>query len=102
MENVATGNACERISNALVILRSEMLELRQQDVQLMDQLLSINNNIKTLTRRRMNPNRQTKKKYSSVKGRRKFINLNESIPEEDSSSADSDSDVSISSNDNDM
>ncbi|XP_069108265.1 uncharacterized protein [Argopecten irradians] len=97
-----TGNACDRINTALATLRSEMLDLRQQDVQLMNQLMSINNNIKTLAKQRSHPGRQLKKKHLSVKGRRKFISLHESIPEEDSSSADSDSDASISSNDNEI
>ncbi|XP_060069609.1 uncharacterized protein LOC132549675 [Ylistrum balloti] len=99
MESVMTEKSSDRINNALATLRSEMLDLRQQDIKLMKQLVSINDSIKSLTKRRSNPGRPMKKKFSLVKGRRKFINLNESIPEEDSSS---DSDDSLCSTENDM
>ncbi|OWF52477.1 uncharacterized protein LOC110447674 [Mizuhopecten yessoensis] len=79
----ATFSSTDRINNALATLRSEMLDLRQQDGQLMQQLMRINDNIKTLSKRRQAPSRSTKKKFSLVKGRRKFINPNESIPEEE-------------------
>ncbi|OWF52475.1 uncharacterized protein LOC110447670 [Mizuhopecten yessoensis] len=96
----SNSTATDRINSALATLRRDMLDLRQQDVQLMQQLIRINANIKTLTKRRPNSGRQRKTKYSLLNGRKKFISLNESIPEEDSSSADSDSDASLSGNDN--
>ncbi|XP_060069615.1 uncharacterized protein LOC132549681 [Ylistrum balloti] len=97
METVPTASnssATDRINSALATLRSDMLDLRQQDVQLMQQLMSINENIQTLTKRRPYSGRQRKTKYT-INGRRKFINRSESIPEEESSSADSDSDESL-------
>ncbi|XP_069108245.1 uncharacterized protein [Argopecten irradians] len=90
------SSATDRINNALATLRNDMLDLKQQDVQLMNQLLSINNNIQTLAKRRPISGRQRKTKYTLVNGRRKFVNRQESIPEEDSSSTDSDSDESLS------
>ncbi|OWF52476.1 hypothetical protein KP79_PYT06866 [Mizuhopecten yessoensis] len=99
MDSVMTGNTTDRINNALAALRSEMFDLRQQDGQLMKQLICINENIKTLSKRPI-PARPIRKRMSLVKGRRKFINPNESIPEEDSSSADSDSDDSVSGTEN--
>ncbi|XP_060069612.1 uncharacterized protein LOC132549678 [Ylistrum balloti] len=97
METVPTASnssATDRINSALATLRSDMLDLRQQDVQLLQQLMSINENIQTLTKRRPNSGRQRKTKYM-INGRRKFIHRSESIPEEESSSADSDSDESL-------
>ncbi|XP_033739296.1 uncharacterized protein LOC117326681 [Pecten maximus] len=97
MESVPSNStATDRINSALATLKSDMLDLRQQDVQLMQQLICINDNIKALTKRRPNSGRQRITKQSLLNGRRKFINQNESIPEEDSSSADSDSDESLS------
>ncbi|XP_021349191.1 uncharacterized protein LOC110447668 [Mizuhopecten yessoensis] len=103
MESVqisSDNTATDRINSALATLRSDMLDIRQQDVQLMQQLMSINDNIKTLTKRRPNSGRQRKTKYTLLNGRRKCINLNETIPEEDSISADSDSDGNLSGNEN--
>ncbi|XP_060069611.1 uncharacterized protein LOC132549677 [Ylistrum balloti] len=97
METVPTASnsaATDRINSALATLRSDMLDLRQQDVQLMQQLMSINENIQTLTKRRPYSGRQRKTKCM-INGRRKFINRSELIPEEESSSADSDSDESL-------
>ncbi|XP_069108256.1 uncharacterized protein [Argopecten irradians] len=103
MESVqiqANSTSAERITNALASLRNDMLDLRQQDVQLMKQLICINNNIRTLIKRRPNSGRQRKTKYTLANGRRKFVNRQESIPEEDLSSTDYDSDESLSGNEN--
>ncbi|XP_060069607.1 uncharacterized protein LOC132549674 [Ylistrum balloti] len=78
-----TCSSTERISNALATLRSEMLDLRQQDGQLMKQLLCINENIKSLSKRKPVQRGSLKKKINLLKGRRRFINRNDSIPEED-------------------
>ncbi|XP_033740477.1 uncharacterized protein LOC117327536 [Pecten maximus] len=74
--NIATT---DRITSALATLRSEMLDLRQQDVQLMKQLMNINNNIQTLTKRHKNSEKPLRKKLALVNGRMSFVNIDESI-----------------------
>ncbi|XP_069138464.1 uncharacterized protein [Argopecten irradians] len=86
MENLMTtapvsNNAGDRLNNALATLRSEMADLRQQDVMLMKQLIHINDTIQSLSKRRPSTHRPLKKKLSFVNGRREFVNSDESIPE---------------------
>ncbi|XP_060069688.1 uncharacterized protein LOC132549748 [Ylistrum balloti] len=66
----------DRINGALATLRSEMLDLRQQDVQLMKQLMCINDNIQTLSKRRSS-NTPLRKKLALVNGRMIFVNVDE-------------------------
>ncbi|OWF52478.1 uncharacterized protein LOC110447675 [Mizuhopecten yessoensis] len=77
----ASGSATDRINGALATLRSEMADLRQQDVMLMKQLININDTIQSLAKRRPSSHRPLKKKLSFVNGRREFVNSDESIPE---------------------
>ncbi|XP_033740480.1 uncharacterized protein LOC117327539 [Pecten maximus] len=77
----ASNTATDRINTALATLRSEMADLRQQDVMLMKQLIHINDTIQSLSKRRPSSHRPLKKKLSFVNGRREFVNSDESIPE---------------------
>lgn len=54
---MANDNATERVNSALAVLRSELGEMRDQDVQLMKQLLNINDSIKELSKKQANPKR---------------------------------------------
>jgi len=54
---MANDNATERVNSALAVLRSELSEIRDQDVQLMKQLLNINDSIKELSKKQTNPKR---------------------------------------------
>lgn len=54
---MANDNATERVNSALAVLRSELSEIRDQDVQLMKQLLNINDSIKELSQKQANPKR---------------------------------------------
>lgn len=42
------GNSCDKVSQALNTLKSELMSIREQDVNLMKQLLKINDTIKVL------------------------------------------------------
>ncbi|XP_033740478.1 uncharacterized protein LOC117327537 [Pecten maximus] len=82
MESAQTTSntaASDRINSALATLRSEMLDLRQQDVQLMKQLLSINDNIKTLSKRKRSSSTPLRKKLALINGRMTFVNIDEPI-----------------------
>ncbi|OWF52474.1 uncharacterized protein LOC110447667 [Mizuhopecten yessoensis] len=80
MESVQTTDitATDRINNALATLRSDMLDIRQQDVQLMQQLMCINDNIKTLTKRKRCSSKPLRKKLALVNDRMIFVNIDES------------------------
>ena len=48
---MANDNATQRVNSALAVLRNELDEMRNQDVQLMKQLLNINSSIQQLSKR---------------------------------------------------
>ncbi|XP_021349189.1 uncharacterized protein LOC110447666 [Mizuhopecten yessoensis] len=119
-QSTSTITATDRINSALATLKSDMIDLRQQDVQLLKQLMCINENIQKLTKRKGSSSTPLRKKLALVNGRMNFVNIDESITDkknhciitghlsgslasiedssnsaEDLSSADSDSDDSI-------
>ncbi|XP_076077881.1 uncharacterized protein LOC143048213 [Mytilus galloprovincialis] len=66
---MANDNATERVTSALAVLRNELSEMRNQDVQLMKQLLNINNSIQQLSKK----NKSTKRVRVSHRGRRPLL-----------------------------
>ena len=54
---MAHDNATDRVNSALATLRNELSEMRNQDVQLMKQLLNINNSIQQLSKRQKHSKR---------------------------------------------
>ncbi|XP_069108236.1 uncharacterized protein [Argopecten irradians] len=81
MESITSNiGATDKITNALATLRSEMLDLRQQDMQLMKQLMCINDNIQTLAGRRKKSDKPLRKKLALVNGRMSFVNIDEYMP----------------------
>lgn len=51
------ANATERVNTALAALRTELSDMRNQDVQLMKQLMNINNSIQQLTKKQKSTKR---------------------------------------------
>lgn len=54
---MAMDNATERVNTALAALRTELSEIRSQDVQLMKQLMNINSSIQQLTKKQKHSKR---------------------------------------------
>ncbi|XP_021349188.1 uncharacterized protein LOC110447665 [Mizuhopecten yessoensis] len=77
-----SASSTDRINDALATLKKKMVDLRQQDVHLMKQLISINDTIQKLSKQRPGLHGPVKKKFAILNGRRVFVNHNESIPEE--------------------
>ena len=65
---MAYENATERVNSALTLLRTELNEMRNQDVQLMRQLMNMNNSIQQLTKHQ----KQKKRSRSSKTQRTNF------------------------------
>ena len=65
--NMANDYATERMNSAFAVLRTELNEMRSQDVQLMKQLLNINNSIQQLTKKQKCSKRRNRSQRSSFK-----------------------------------
>jgi septal ring factor EnvC (AmiA/AmiB activator) len=65
--NMANDYATERMNSAFAVLRTELNEMRSQDVQLMKQLLNINNSIQQLTKKQKCSKRRDRSQRSSFK-----------------------------------
>jgi predicted nucleic acid-binding Zn-ribbon protein len=63
---MAMDNATERVNTALAALRTELSEMRNQDVQLMKQLMNINSSIQQLTKTQ----KHSKRSKSSTRNQR--------------------------------
>lgn len=59
-------NATERVNTALAALRTELSDMRNQDVQLMKQLMNINSSIQQLTKKQ----KHSKRSKSSTRSQR--------------------------------
>ncbi|XP_060069616.1 uncharacterized protein LOC132549683 [Ylistrum balloti] len=83
MESAQTSNinSADRINCALATLRSDMIDLRQQDVKLMKQLMCINDNIQTLTKLKRTSGKPLRKKLALVNGRMSFVNIDDAVLE---------------------
>ncbi|XP_060069617.1 uncharacterized protein LOC132549684 [Ylistrum balloti] len=79
---VISASVSDRINEALATLKTEMVNLRQQDVHLMKQLIGINDTIQKLSKQRPGSHSPHKEKFTIPNGRRTFVNKTESIPEE--------------------
>ena len=64
---MANDYATERMNSAFAVLRTELNEMRSQDVQLMKQLLNINNSIQQLTKKQKCSKRRDRSQRSSFK-----------------------------------
>lgn len=65
--NMANDYATERMNSAFAVLRTELNEMRSQDVQLMKQLLNINNSIEQLTKKQKNSKPRSRSQRPSFK-----------------------------------
>lgn len=65
--NMANDYATERMNSAFAVLRTELNEMKSQDVQLMKQLLNINNSIQQLTKKQKSSKRRNRSQIPSFK-----------------------------------
>lgn len=59
--------ATDRVSSALAVLRTELNEVRSQDVQLMKQLLNLNSSIQQLTKKQKKSKSSSRNRKTTLK-----------------------------------
>lgn len=59
--------ATDRVSSALAVLRTELNEVRSQDVQLMKQLLNLNSSIQQLTKKQKKSKSSNRNRKATLK-----------------------------------
>lgn len=89
---MAMDNATERVNTALAALRTELSEMRSQDVQLMKQLMNINSSIQQLTKKQKHSKRSksTRSQRTNFKEMIRATTLNKISEDVASSSSESD------------
>ncbi|XP_071133638.1 uncharacterized protein [Mytilus edulis] len=91
--------ATDRVSSALAVLRTELNEVRSQDVQLMKQLLNLNSSIQQLTKKQKKSKSSSRNRKATLKELMRSSTM--SKINEDSVTSESDDD-SCSSSDEDV
>ncbi|XP_063402035.1 uncharacterized protein LOC134686298 [Mytilus trossulus] len=86
------ANATERVNTALAALRTELSDMRNQDVQLMKQLMNINNSIQQLTKKQKSSKRSKGSKSQKTNFKEMIRTSTLSKIDEDSTSSSSESD----------